>query len=79
MNRQSAYHVEKHDAGAVWIIDEDGPLSVTNDAERVVAELFALYGDRRIIYRDTDGNWDELQHRGAVFIGFAVGDLPLPI
>ena len=69
--RAAIYRVIKSSPEIVWILDEDGPLSVTNDAERVVAELFKTYGDRRIIYRDTDGNWDELQHRGSVFTGFA--------
>jgi len=37
-------------------------MSVTNDAERVVKELHDAddLTDRRIIYRDSDGHWDEL-------------------
>lgn len=45
--------------------------SVTNDAHAVVAKLVAEYGDRRIIYKDSIGNWDELKHEGNRFIGFA--------
>jgi hypothetical protein len=59
-------------AECVWIVDTGRECrSVTNDAEAVVASLAEQYGERRIIYRDTDGNWDELKHRGAVFTGFA--------
>lgn len=71
MNRMAYYHVVKQTEEIVWIVDEDGPVSVTNDAERVVTDLFRLYGDRRIIYQDTDGNWDELKHVGGNFGGFA--------
>jgi hypothetical protein len=58
----------------VLIVDEDrGAMSVTNDAERVIAKLArdgALAG-RRVLYRDSDGCWDELRHDGARFTGFA--------
>lgn len=48
----------------VAIIDQnDGAMSVTNDAENVVYRLRILGvlrpGDR-LIYRDTEGMWDEL-------------------
>jgi hypothetical protein len=57
---------------AVWIIDLDrGGASVTNDADRVVEDLAAKYGARRIIYRDSIGNWDELRHEAGRFLGFA--------
>lgn len=60
----------------VWITDESnkrGGKSVTNDADGVVAWLLAhsQYAGRRIVYRDTDGNWDELKHDGTKFVGFA--------
>ncbi len=71
MKREARYHVIKSTFEAVWIVDDEGVLSVTNDAERVVAELFRTWGARRIFYRDTDGDWDELQHEGAKFTGFA--------
>lgn len=61
----------KSTAGTVWIVDDNAILSVTNDAERVIAELYVSHGDRRVIYRDTDGNWDELKHRGQQFLGYA--------
>ena len=56
----------------VWIVDEcaEGRLSVTNDAEAVCHELHARFPNHRIIYRDTEGKWDELLHRSGVFVGF---------
>lgn len=42
-------------------------LSVTNGAEEVVLELNGLYPDARIIYRDTEGHWDELVHDQGFF------------
>lgn len=56
----------------VAIEDLDGPKSVTNDAERVVRYLAELgLKERRLIYRDTDGVWDELAHDGkGAFKGF---------
>lgn len=59
-------------SGVVFIIDEDIGMSVTNDAENVVAELLAKYPNHRIVYRDTSGDWDELQHDNTQFTGFGV-------
>lgn len=76
MNRQSTYHVERIGTIAqqmtVWITDLDlpGRRSVTNDAERVVREIYATHGNVRIIYRDTQGDWDELEHIRGVFRRF---------
>ena len=55
----------------VWIVDHDVGASVTNCAEGVCANLNERYPDYRIIYRDTDGNWDELVHEHGVFKNFA--------
>lgn len=46
-------------------------ISVTNDAEAVVYKLVNEYGDKRIVYKDSDGRWDELLHDGDQFTGFA--------
>jgi hypothetical protein len=61
--------------GPMLLLTDTGRgLSITNAAEIVVAELYFLLGDemlgKRIIYRDTDGIWDGLAHRGERFIGF---------
>ena len=72
---RSKYH---HTAfsGFVVIVDGDGPKSVTNDAERVVREMYAFHSPSlghkfRILYRDTQGDWDELVHKRGVFVNFA--------
>jgi hypothetical protein len=51
-------------------------MSVTNDAEYVVAEVVKQCGNKtaRVIYRDSDGRWDELVHDNGVFVRFAPGD-----
>jgi hypothetical protein len=54
-----------------------GFMSVTNDAEAVIADLHAK-GEAgpgvRVLYCDTDGRWDELCHDGAGrFTGFRPG------
>ena len=52
--------------GVVAIIDmydHDLAMTITNDAEAVVNQLKALGAlrpDDRLIYRDTEGQWDEL-------------------
>lgn len=45
----------------VFIIDLDlGNKSVTNDAEYVYIELQKLWPNRRVIYKDSIGQWDEI-------------------
>lgn len=54
--------------------DANQAMSVTNDAERVVSYLHGtgILENRRLVYRDTDGRWDELKHDGhGKFVGFA--------
>jgi len=55
----------------VFIVDNDVGVTITNDAENVVKDVLAKYSNHRIIYRDTDGNWDELLHWNGTFTGFA--------
>lgn len=64
----------------VFITDNcrPGAMSITNDAENVVLECLGRYGERRIIYRDSDGRWDELLHTGIQFRGFAPFDGEIP-
>jgi hypothetical protein len=67
--RSWTYHLED---GFVVVADLGTGMSVTNDAERVVQSLAAevpLKG-KRIIYRDTEGRWDELRHQGGRFSHF---------
>jgi len=57
-------------AEIVFIIDQDDGMSVTNDAEAVCEFLNNRYPGRRIVYRDTMGQWDELGHKDGVFTDF---------
>lgn len=69
--------------GVHYVVDLDQGMSVTNDAEAVVEAVLATDPrptKGRIVYRDTDGRWDELVHDGKKFTGFAPipnGDLVL--
>lgn len=78
MNRRSHYDIVKVLPDKVYLVDRDGAISVTNDAERVCAEVNAEHPGVRIIYCDTDGNWDELLHVAGAFQAFAParGDRP---
>lgn len=55
-------------------------MSVTNDAEAVVEFVLGTMckwnPDVRILYRDSDMMWDELQHDGSGFIGFRRWNAP---
>lgn len=71
---KAQYLIQKVTEDCVYIVDrcnELGSMSITNDAEAVTAHLYRLYSGKRIIYRDTEGNWDELCHTDGVFTGFA--------
>ena len=55
------YEVVRVEEDRVFIIDLDlGNKSVTNDAEEVFKEIKLHFPDRRLIYRDTLGKWDEI-------------------
>jgi hypothetical protein len=55
----------------VDLYDERWPTkSVTNDAEYVVRLAVSSQGDYPIVYRDTEGRWDELRHNGVHFTCF---------
>jgi hypothetical protein len=59
--------------GVLVLRDLDHGMSVTNDAEAVVAWALTLPGwDRTspIVYRDTDGRYDALVHSQGRFVGF---------
>lgn len=68
---RSSYEVTKVTTDTVFLVDLNVGKSVTNDAENVVAEILTEYGNKRIIYRDSDGHWDELVHNGSKFTNFA--------
>lgn len=81
MSRPNYAIVEHESNDDVLVIEDLGPWNkhktVTNGAEEVVAELYALgrLGTRRLFYYDSDGRRDQLTHNGSgVFTGFAPGN-----
>lgn len=58
---------------AVFILDPNTPgqPSITNAAEEVTREVFSCWGDKRVIYRDSEGRWDELMHSNGHFTGYS--------
>lgn len=74
MKLQAIYKVALVSDTLVVIIDQDGPRSITNDAQGVIDRLTAELGDlgrRRVYYRDTMGRFDEIRVEGGRFTGFA--------
>ncbi len=75
MRRAAFTIVERESTPDVLVIrDEDnGNVSVTNDAENVVKRLYAeglLTASRALHYYDSDGNKDGLRHKDGQFTGF---------
>lgn len=69
---KAKYDVKKKTQDVIYIVDvgyKTG-MSVTNDAEAVVADVYAKHGDLRIIYMDSQGHWDELVHDKGKFSHF---------
>lgn len=58
----------------IFITDKykSGFVSVTNAAEEVVAKIAETDRDRKIVYVDTGGRWDELVHDKGEFKGFGL-------
>lgn len=82
MNR-ARYEIVEDLLGEPLVIRDLGPwdryVSVTNDAEAVVAELTTagkLPTGRRLFYYDSDGIKDEIIHQGGIFLAFAPGPAP---
>ena len=77
MELKSKFNIIRSTEEYVYIIDceTDGMKSVTNDAENVVSCLSEIYelGERRLIYRDSTGQIDEILHKNGRFSGFAAG------
>jgi hypothetical protein len=69
---RSRYTIESR-PGLLCLIDQDDGRSVTNDAALVIADLVQKGYDlssTRVLYRDTQGVWDELLTRDGSFAGF---------
>lgn len=59
--------------GVLALTDCNGPRSLTNDVENVLADLCAILGcslPATIVYRDTQGAWDGIAHIDGTFCGF---------
>ncbi len=72
-SNRSEYEVIGVQDGTVYLVDINlGNKSVTNDAENVVAEILNEYGyEKRVVYRDSMGNWAEMLHNGVKFTNYA--------
>lgn len=72
MRRNYSYNIQRVENDKIFISDDDLPntRSVTNSAEEVVTEIYRIYGDLRIIYRDSEGDIAELEHHEGIFLGF---------
>ncbi len=75
---RSAYEIISQDDATLTIRDTGGGrlLTVTNDAEAVVAELHrsGRLGIRKLLYWDSEGSLDEIHHDGrGGFTGFGCG------
>lgn len=64
--------VGQHIAVVDLYSDSSPTMTVTNDAEEVVAEVLAAHGNLPVVYRDTEGCWDALRHDGERFTSFGV-------
>ena len=73
---RSTFAISGFEDDKVFIVDLDGLCSVTNDAEQVVRFLNISHPNKRVIYRDSAGDWGELRHTGGVFIGFQAHSEP---
>ena len=69
--KTSSFTITTTIPGAVFLVDNDIGMSVTNDAENVVKNINFNYPNSRIFYRDTERNWDELIHNDGIFLRFA--------
>lgn len=62
------------------VIEDLGPWhkhpTVTNDAERVVADLLPRLNGRKLFYFDSECDFGELVHDGKTFKGFRPATIP---
>ena len=76
MERRANYTIKTDNADRLVLLDI-GPhssfLTITNDAENVVADLAPMLKGRRLFYYDSEGQLDELLVKDGRFAGFAPG------
>ena len=76
MELKSKFSIARCSEEYLYIIDCGGDTrTVTNNAENVVELLYESYnlGNRRLIYRDSLGEIDEIIHENGQFKGFKAG------
>jgi hypothetical protein len=76
---RASYDVVRVTEDTIYLVDKNRGMSVTNDAENVVTEVVNEYGDKKVVYRDSMGNWDELEHEHGKFSDFAPYRGPSPL
>lgn len=66
---QSVYRYIGRTKDALFIVDKCLPTSrsLTNSAHYVCRECTTVFGNLRVIYRDSAGRWDEMVHEGGYF------------
>jgi hypothetical protein len=81
--KHADYEIVQIDEDKIFIIDLDlGSISVTNDAEYIYLEIQNNFPGKRLIYRDTMMNWDEIgrtidnNYHRRVFFSFYQGQTP---
>ena len=83
MTKPARYSVQNVTSVCVILKDDFDPadptLSVTNDAERVVEEVYKSYPGKRIFYYDTEGDIAELVHDKGKFTRFVPFDDIRPV
>lgn len=79
--RHSLVEIVEYDPPDFLVIRDIGPwheaMTVTNNVEAVVADLFAqkwLRADQLLYYFDSEGVFDQIEHDGQRFVRFLVGD-----
>jgi len=74
----SQFVIENETSDYMYIIDTGiDARSVTNDAGNVLSHLSTNFnlGNRRLIYRDSTGQIDEIVHDNGIFIRFKPGHI----
>ncbi|ELK0756148.1 MULTISPECIES: hypothetical protein [Enterobacteriaceae] len=70
----STFSVPVQNEEFIILVDHDKGASVTNDAENVIRwldeNLAGGLGQRKVYYRDTMGEYDELEHENVNFKGY---------
>lgn len=70
---KSNFDIIKVTGNTVFLIDNAlvmHTMSVTNDAEAVVKYINEKCPRKRVVYKDTEGHWDELIHENGEFKEF---------